>query len=133
MAEADGFLYKMVRSLVGALVAAGEGKLTPSRDLAILKSRERTARSRPLPPRDSSFAGKVPLIPEFGCHRPPTPHPHPARFMHFDKPTYSVRRTKKKGIPEGLYTKDPVTGEILFNKEIEETRWLSRRAVTISR
>jgi acetyl-CoA carboxylase carboxyl transferase subunit beta len=40
--------------------------------------------------------------------------------MHFDKPTYSVRRTKKKDIPKGLYTKDPVTGEILFNKEIED-------------
>jgi acetyl-CoA carboxylase carboxyl transferase subunit beta len=40
--------------------------------------------------------------------------------MHFDKPTYSVRRTKKKDIPHGLYTKDPVTGEILFNKEIED-------------
>jgi acetyl-CoA carboxylase carboxyl transferase subunit beta len=43
--------------------------------------------------------------------------------MHFDKPTYSVRKTtKKKGIPEGLYTKDPVTGEILFNKEIEDNQ-----------
>ncbi len=42
--------------------------------------------------------------------------------MHFDKPTYSVRRTKKKNIPEGLYTKDPVTGDILFNKEIEDNQ-----------
>ena len=42
--------------------------------------------------------------------------------MHFDKPTYSVRKTKKKNIPEGLYTKDPVTGEILFNKEIEDNQ-----------
>jgi len=42
--------------------------------------------------------------------------------MHFDKPTYSVRRTKKKDIPEGLYTKDPITGEILFNKEIEDNQ-----------
>jgi acetyl-CoA carboxylase carboxyl transferase subunit beta len=42
--------------------------------------------------------------------------------MHFDKPTYSVRRTKKKDIPECLYTKDPVTGEILFNKEIEDNQ-----------
>jgi len=45
-----------------------------------------------------------------------------ARFMHFDKPTYSVRRTKKKDIPEGLYTRDPVTGETLFNKEIEDNQ-----------
>jgi len=42
--------------------------------------------------------------------------------MHFDKPTYSVRKTKKKDIPEGLYTRDPVTGEILFNKEIEDNQ-----------
>jgi acetyl-CoA carboxylase carboxyl transferase subunit beta len=42
--------------------------------------------------------------------------------MHFDKPTYSVRRTKRKDIPEGLYTKDPVSGEILFNKEIEDNQ-----------
>ena len=40
--------------------------------------------------------------------------------MHFDKPTYTVRKTKRKDIPKGLYTKDPVSGEILFNKEIED-------------
>lgn len=40
--------------------------------------------------------------------------------MHFDKPTYTVRKARKKDIPKGLYTKDPVTGEILFNKEIED-------------
>ena len=42
--------------------------------------------------------------------------------MHFDKPTYSVRRTKRKEIPKGLYTKDPLTGDILFNKEIEDNQ-----------
>lgn len=42
--------------------------------------------------------------------------------MHFDKPTYTVRKTKKKDIPKGLYTKDPLTGEILFNKEIEDNQ-----------
>jgi len=41
--EADGFLYKMVRSIVGALVAVGEGKLTPERMRTILDSRHRTA------------------------------------------------------------------------------------------
>ncbi len=40
--------------------------------------------------------------------------------MHFDKPTYKVRKSAKKDIPKGLYTKDPLTGEILFNKEIED-------------
>jgi len=42
-AEADGFLYKMVRSLVGALVAVGQGKLTPAQIAAIRGSGRRTA------------------------------------------------------------------------------------------
>ena len=41
-AEADGFLYKMVRSLVGALVSAGEGKLRPERIASMLLGEERT-------------------------------------------------------------------------------------------
>jgi tRNA pseudouridine38-40 synthase len=49
-AEADGFLYKMVRSLVGALVAVGEGKLTPKAIRAILVSRERTHLVQTAPP-----------------------------------------------------------------------------------
>lgn len=36
--EADGFLYKMARSLVGTLVAVGLGKLTPEEAAALLKS-----------------------------------------------------------------------------------------------
>lgn len=42
--------------------------------------------------------------------------------MHFDKPTYTVKRTKKRDIPKGLYTKDPLSGEILFNKEVEDNQ-----------
>ena len=49
-AEADGFLYKMVRSLAGVLVAAGEGKLTAQEIRAILQSRERTAAVHTAPP-----------------------------------------------------------------------------------
>jgi tRNA pseudouridine38-40 synthase len=41
VAEAEGFLYKMVRSLVGAIVATGEGKLTPPQVRALLHARER--------------------------------------------------------------------------------------------
>lgn len=41
----------------------------------------------------------------------------------FDKPPYSARRvpvrTKKKEIPQGLWTKCPNCGEVLFNKELE--------------
>lgn len=43
-------------------------------------------------------------------------------MSHFDKPTYSVRRTRKKEIPHGLYTKDPVSGEAVFTKEIEDNQ-----------
>lgn len=42
--------------------------------------------------------------------------------MHFDKPTYTVRKTRKKEIPKGVYTKDPVSGEIVFNKEVEDNQ-----------
>jgi len=41
---------------------------------------------------------------------------------HFDKPTYTVRKTRKKEIPQGVYTKDPVTGEAVFTKEIEDNQ-----------
>ncbi len=50
VAEADGFLYKMVRSLVGALVSAGEGKLTASEVSEYLRSGVRTARIQTSPP-----------------------------------------------------------------------------------
>ena len=43
-------------------------------------------------------------------------------MVHFDKPTYTVRRTRKKEIPHGLYTKDPVTGESVFTKELEDNQ-----------
>ncbi|MDO8542918.1 MAG: acetyl-CoA carboxylase, carboxyltransferase subunit beta [Opitutaceae bacterium] len=43
--------------------------------------------------------------------------------MHFDKPTYAVRKaSRKKDIPKGLYTKDPVSGDIVFNKEVEDNQ-----------
>lgn len=50
VAEADGFLYKMVRSLVGVLVSVGEGKLSPSQVTEILASRRRTALVQTAPP-----------------------------------------------------------------------------------
>ena len=48
--------------------------------------------------------------------------------MHFDKPTYTVRKTKKKDIPKGVYTKDPVTGEIVFNKEVEDNQMVAPKS-----
>ncbi|MGF1451215.1 MAG: acetyl-CoA carboxylase, carboxyltransferase subunit beta [Opitutales bacterium] len=46
----------------------------------------------------------------------------------FGKPKYSTVRVKKKDIPQGLYTKDPVNGEIVFNKELEENWMVARRS-----
>ncbi len=42
-AEGDGFLYQMVRSLAGALVAVGQGRLSPEQIGEILRSGRRTA------------------------------------------------------------------------------------------
>ena len=49
-AVADGFLYKMVRSLAGALLRVGTGKLTAADIERILKSKTRTARVETAPP-----------------------------------------------------------------------------------
>ncbi len=38
----------------------------------------------------------------------------------FSKPKYSTLVPKKKDIPKGLYTKCPISGEIVFNKELED-------------
>jgi len=37
----------------------------------------------------------------------------------FSKPKYSTVSVKKKDIPKGLWTKCPVSGEIVYNKELE--------------
>ena len=43
--------------------------------------------------------------------------------MHFDKPTYKVhKKSAKKDIPKGTYTKCPVTGDSVFTKEIEDNQ-----------
>jgi tRNA pseudouridine38-40 synthase len=49
-AEADGFLYKMVRSLVGAVVAVGEGRLTTAQIGEMLAARARAPRVETAPP-----------------------------------------------------------------------------------
>ncbi len=48
--EADGFLYKMARSLTGALVNVGLGKLTPRDLAALLAAGRRTPQVRTAPP-----------------------------------------------------------------------------------
>ena len=41
--RADGFLYKMVRSIVGALVKVGEGRMTVAELRAVMAGKKRTA------------------------------------------------------------------------------------------
>ncbi len=50
IARGDGFLYKMVRGLVGFLLRVGAGELTPADARKILCSRERTSRVPTAPP-----------------------------------------------------------------------------------
>lgn len=50
VAEADGFLYKMVRSLAGVLVSAGEGKVSAAQVKETLASRRRTSLVQTAPP-----------------------------------------------------------------------------------
>lgn len=48
--EADGFLYKMVRSIVGTLLKVGAGKIEPEEMPAILESRDRCRAGATAPP-----------------------------------------------------------------------------------
>jgi len=57
-AEASGFLYKMVRSLVGGLIAVGEGRLTVNQVREILASTKRTPLVKTAPPQ-GLFLAKV--------------------------------------------------------------------------
>ena len=50
-AEGDGFLYKMVRSVAGALVAVGQGRLSPAQVGEILRSGRRPALVQTAPAR----------------------------------------------------------------------------------
>ena len=43
-------------------------------------------------------------------------------MSHFVKPTYTVRKTRKKDIPQGVYTKDPLTGEAVFTKDLADNQ-----------
>ena len=49
-AEAEGFMYKMVRSLAGVLVAVGDGRLTLTETRAILRGRVRIPAVQTAPP-----------------------------------------------------------------------------------
>jgi tRNA pseudouridine38-40 synthase len=49
-ASADGFLHQMVRSLVGTLLAVGEGRIDPGAIPGILEARSRSAAGPVAPP-----------------------------------------------------------------------------------
>ena len=46
----------------------------------------------------------------------------------FSKRRYSTVSAKKKDIPKGLWTKCPITGEILFNKELEQNLMVASKS-----
>jgi tRNA pseudouridine38-40 synthase len=46
---ADGFLYNMVRNIVGTLFLVGQGKITSAHFKAILLSKDRTQAAAPVP------------------------------------------------------------------------------------
>ncbi len=50
VARAGGFLHQMVRSLVGTLIAVGEGRLDPESMLEVLVARDRSRAGRVAPP-----------------------------------------------------------------------------------
>ena len=40
-------------------------------------------------------------------------------MVHFNKPQYPTIVAKKKDIPKGVWVKCPLSGEIVFNKDLE--------------
>ncbi|HHU81607.1 MAG TPA: tRNA pseudouridine(38-40) synthase TruA [Firmicutes bacterium] len=48
--KADGFLYKMARNIVGTLLLAGRGKMTPDEVRLVLQEKKRAAAGPPAPP-----------------------------------------------------------------------------------
>jgi len=54
--EADGFLYKMVRNIVGTLVEVGRGRMAPETVGQILAARDRSVAGKTAPPQGLSLA-----------------------------------------------------------------------------
>jgi tRNA pseudouridine38-40 synthase len=55
--EANAFCHQMVRSLVGTLVAAGQGRMRAGELLSILRERDRSRCAQPAPPRGLCLMG----------------------------------------------------------------------------
>lgn len=65
--EADGFLYRMVRNLAGALVEAGLGRMPPERLKEILQARDRRLAPKTMPPQGLTLISVQ--YPRFGGKR----------------------------------------------------------------
>jgi len=48
--EANGFLYRMVRSIVGTLLLVGRGEMTRDQFRDVIESRDRSRAGAPVPP-----------------------------------------------------------------------------------
>jgi len=46
----------------------------------------------------------------------------------FSKPKYSTVTVKKRDIPQGLWTKDPITADLIYNKELEQNLLVSPKS-----
>jgi acetyl-CoA carboxylase carboxyl transferase subunit beta len=46
----------------------------------------------------------------------------------FSKPKYSNVVSKRKDIPKGLYTKDPLSGEVIFNEELRANQMVAPKS-----
>ena len=68
--EADGFLYNMVRSIVGTLVNVGRGFWPPEKVIAILRAQDRT-QAGPTAPAKGLFLVNVIYESERGGLFPP--------------------------------------------------------------
>ena len=53
--EADGFLYKMVRNIVGTLVEVGRGRMAPEAVAQIIAAKDRSAAAKTAPPQGLSL------------------------------------------------------------------------------
>ena len=103
---ADGFLYKMVRSVVGALVKAGEGRLTVDQLQQVLLTRKRTGLIETAPARAVPVEGVL-LKREWDEDRPSWALI--IRKLEGEAPARPLCCALDHGLPEGSPSKGTVS------------------------